>query len=497
MSLESKVISGARWSTIGTWSRRLVSFLVFAVVARHVEPESLGLIALAMVYIVFIEMFAKQGIGMAIIREKKLSDDHLNTAFIINMGAALALAVASYGLSGPVSMLFGDERLAPIIRILAITLPINASYVVPISLQSRNFDFKSVAMQSFFGTFASGLVSIPMAFLKFEVWALVAQTVTFSIVSSITIWLRTDWRPSFSFSREHAKEIANFSFKVLLSNIVVFFRRRFDHLIIGSLVGPASLGLYALGRKLNETIGSFAKAPVQQVSIPAFSRLQGDKDRLEKAVCRGTELNTLISCPIYIGLALLAPEAVAIAFTDKWLEATNVCSLIALVELSNAVFFANYHVLMSHNYAGRMTCMQFLQASGVILASLIGTQWGIEGVAIGILISGLSINIVTNHVMTTTLKLRALRIYRSMATPLAASILMALAVHYTRGALPSEAFSVFARAPILALAGALVYIAAIRLFSKRLSSDFMSLGKKFIGRKQQKPSQLVELANAD
>jgi len=88
MSLERNVIYGAKWSAIGAWSRRLVSFVVFAVVTRYVQPDSLGLIALATIYIGLVEMFAQQGIGMALIREKDLKPEHLNAAFLI--GSRLA-----------------------------------------------------------------------------------------------------------------------------------------------------------------------------------------------------------------------------------------------------------------------------------------------------------------------------------------------------------------------------------------------------------------------
>ncbi len=482
MSLQNKVISSARWSAIGIWGRRLIGFAVFAVITRHVSPESLGLVALAAVYIGLVEMLSKQGLGMALVQRKELKEEHLNTAFYINLGTALLLSLLSIVFAHPLANLLGDERLTSIIRALAITFPINATNVAPVALQSRNFDFKSQAVQSFSATVISGLVSIPMAILGYEVWALVAQTVTFSIVNCIVIWIRTPWRPALNFNREEARSLTSFSAKILLSNVVSFARSRSDQILVGLTTGPAGLGLFSLGRKLNETIDSFVKAPIDRVAVSAFSRIQDDPDRLQKATLKAMSLNALFSVPIFLGLAMVTQEVVPLAFGKQWSVAATVCALLAVNRLISSLFFFNYHIFISQGLPGTQTVLQSLQAIGVIAATLIGQNWGIEGVAAAICLSNLTLNISTTIVMTRKVKMRIGPILLAMSKPLIAGIIMASAVYGARLMIEPLRLQPIANLAILVVTGAATYTITIRLISRTLTQEALSLGRRLTER---------------
>ena len=487
MGLEHKIISGARWSAIGIWGRKLISFATFAVIARHVSPDSLGLVALAMIYIAFVEMFSKQGLGMALIQKKELKHKHTNTAFLINLAAAMLLAVLSLAFANPISVLLGDERLATIIRVLAVTFPFNAANVVPVALQSRAFDFKSQAFQTFLGTFVAGAVSIALAILGYEVWALVVQSIIFSVVCSITIWLRTTWRPSVLFDWTEARELTVFSSKILLSNIVGFTRARSDQIFIGIAAGPIGLGLYVLGLKLTETIDSIIRAPLDRVMVSAFSNLQDDRPRLLRAICRATRLNSLVACPVMVGVALLAPEVVTLLFSSKWSGAATVCSIIALNRLSISLFFLNYHVFISQGFPGVQTLLQLAQAVGVVIASLVGQAWGIEGVAIGVAISGFVLNILNTFVMGKTVGIRVRPIFMSMVVPVVAAVVMAGVVEASRSFVIPADESDIVRLLVLSALGAAAYGLSIRVMSKNLAADAVDLSRKILIRGKSQP----------
>ena len=483
MSLESKVLSGAKWSALGMWGRRLIGFFVFAIITRHVSPESLGLVSLAYVYIGFAELFSKQGLGMALVQSKELPQSKINTAFYINMGAALVMALLSIAFADNIARYLGDERLANVIRILAVVFPINASNVAPIALQSRAFDFKSIAFQSFLGTALSGLVAIPMAILGYEVWALVTQFIVFSVVCCSVVWLRTTWRPTLEFSKPEAKELTSFSLKILLSNLVTFARQRSDQIFIGITVGPVGLGLYALGVRLCDTIDSFVKGPLDKVAVSAFSRIQDDKPRLQKALCRSLAINAFANCPIFAGLALLAPEAVKIAFGEQWATAGAICAIIAVRRLFNSLFFFNYHIFISQGFPGTQTTLQALQAIGVIAGAFLGQPWGLTGVAISITISGFFLNILSTYVMCRKVGLPLLPLLRSIAAPVYAALGMAAIVLAARlYLLPSER-SDWLTCLTLAPLGILAYAGLIRVFSKSLTFEAVELIKKTLKRK--------------
>ena len=484
MGLEHKVINGARWVAMGMGARRLVGFVVFAVITRYIQPETLGLVALAFVYIAFVEMFSKQGLGMALIQRKKLTERDLNTAFFINVGSAILLGVVSFIFAGPIAGFLGDERLAGVIRILSITFPVNASTVAPIALQSRAFDFKSQALQSFLGTFVAGLIAIPMAVFGWEMWALVAQAMITSFIGSLTIWLRTSWRPSLSFDPYEAKKLTSFSVKILISNIMGFTRGRSDQILIGLMVGPTALGLYILALRLVQTIDSFVKAPLDRLAVSAFSAIQGDRDRLLNAICRGMRLNALFCCPVFVGLALLAPDAITIAFSNRWAGAAGVCSILALNSLAGSLFFFNYHVMISQGYPGVQTTFQGLQACGVIFAAFVGRKWGIEGIASVMVLMTLLIGSVETVVLGRILKIEIRPLLHSLVVPLVASGVMAGVVLALRQLSILNHLPAYPIAIILAMGGAGIYILMILVLSKSQSREAIGLLRALLGMKK-------------
>ena len=57
MNLRQKAANGVVWSAIQKWGAEGVAFLTFVVLSRLLEPEAFGLVALAMVFTVFVKIF--------------------------------------------------------------------------------------------------------------------------------------------------------------------------------------------------------------------------------------------------------------------------------------------------------------------------------------------------------------------------------------------------------------------------------------------------------
>ena len=52
-----KAINGVVWSTLQNWGGRLIDLAIFVALARLIAPESFGIIALAGIFIAFMEIF--------------------------------------------------------------------------------------------------------------------------------------------------------------------------------------------------------------------------------------------------------------------------------------------------------------------------------------------------------------------------------------------------------------------------------------------------------
>ena len=62
----------------------------------------------------------------------------------------------------------------------------------------------------------------------------------------------------------------------------------------------------------------------------AYARMQKDVSRVAWSFCKAVRLLMLISCPIYLGMAVTAEPLVETLFGQKWLEMAPFVSILAL-----------------------------------------------------------------------------------------------------------------------------------------------------------------------
>ena len=63
--------------------------------AALLGPHDFGVVAVALVYVAFVRMLLEQGFMTAIIQREELDDEHLDSAFWLNLAWCLVLAAAS------------------------------------------------------------------------------------------------------------------------------------------------------------------------------------------------------------------------------------------------------------------------------------------------------------------------------------------------------------------------------------------------------------------
>ena len=80
------------WAFVMTWGQRGVATLMTFILAALLGPDAFGLVALAMIYVALIQLFLEQGLAVAIIQREDLKDEHLDSAFWLNIAMSVALA---------------------------------------------------------------------------------------------------------------------------------------------------------------------------------------------------------------------------------------------------------------------------------------------------------------------------------------------------------------------------------------------------------------------
>jgi O-antigen/teichoic acid export membrane protein len=359
------------WAVVMTWSQRGFAILFTVLVAAIVGPHDFGVVAMALVYIGFAELFAEQGVATAIVQRPELDRRHLDTAFWINLVWCFALAGLSVAVSGWWARVNGVPELELVIDVLAIGLVIWGLTTVQQALLEREFQFRKLAIRGGVATFVSGAIGLGFALAGAGVWALVAQQLSLRAVSVLLFFALSQWRPGFRVSTRHAREFFGFSFHVLFADVAGFFHRRADALLVGLFFGPTMVGIYRLADRFVDTLLELTTRPLGVVSLPHFSRLQHDREALERSVTSILRLTLALTVPAMLVLAACSRPLLGVVGSD-WVVGADALRLLAVIGIVKALIAFTGPLLFAIARPGFRAMSLWLQAAlsaGVVVAA--------------------------------------------------------------------------------------------------------------------------------
>ncbi len=483
MTLKQKAFKGLLWSTIQNSGSQVFSLIIFLVLARLLTPETFGLIALANVFLAFMQIFRQQGFSKALVQRENLEPEHLDAAFWSQLIFGILLTGITFFSASLVASIFDQPKLIPILQCLSSIFIINSLNHVHNAILQREFAFKTLAMRSLFATVISGMVGIGMAFAGYGVWSLVASNITVELVALIVIWSAVDWRPKFSFSIKYFQDLFSFGMYVLAFKFIKFFDKRIDNLLIGYFLGEVALGYYAIAYRILEEMTQLLVKTINKVALPTFSRLQTEPERFRQLFYKTTQFTSIIAFPTYLGVIVFAPELTVTLFGKQWIPAIGVMQILSLEGILLTLTQFHKSVFVSTGKPSWTVKISLFNAVINVIACLIAVRYGIVAVAIGYVISSYLIFPVSQWAVNKLIKIKLLNYTKLFITPVVSSGVMVgaiLIVKYLLSRLVEPSLLII----IGTLIGALVYALCIRIFEPQLYQQFWNFIKSVISDKK-------------
>ena len=174
-SLQQKVFSGLFWKFGERIGAQLVSFIVRIVLARLLSPSDFGVIVLITVFIDIANVFVSSGFGSALIQKKEADQLDFSSVFYFSIVMSWIFYAIVFLGAPLVASFYGKDILCPILRVLALKIPLAGVNSVQQAYVQKKMLFKRFFFSTLIGTAGSAVVGIVMAYMGFGPWALVAQ----------------------------------------------------------------------------------------------------------------------------------------------------------------------------------------------------------------------------------------------------------------------------------------------------------------------------------
>jgi len=327
---KQQVISGVFFTAIAKYANLVISLGVTAVLARLLSPEQFWAIALAMVIIAFLNLIADIGLFPAVIQYKNLTKDELGNLFSISCYLGFILALMLVLIAPLIAGYYGQPLLRNIIRLLAIGLFFTASSVIPNALFYRERMFKFIAVRSFIIQIVLGAVSISAAFYGAGIYALLINPILYSILLFIVSYVHFPLPFKLRISLNTIRPILRYSTFQFLFNIVNYFSKNSDTLLIGRYLGINILGYYDKAYQLMSLPLQNITQVITPVIHPILSLKKEDKMKLIAATEQLIALLALIGFPLASFLYFAAEDLIYLFFGAQWGPAVPVFQILSL-----------------------------------------------------------------------------------------------------------------------------------------------------------------------
>lgn len=318
------------WTAIAKYTTAALQLVFAAILSRILTPEQYGIVAVINVFVVFFQLFCDMGFGTAVIQDKGLTEKQTNDIFSWTVYLGLGLMVLFIGAAFPISIIYEDSIYVPLGCILSVALLLNALNMIPNAVMLKQKRFESIAFRTIISGVVSSLITIVLALNGFGVYAFVLQSVFTALIifiwNKLSVKLNFHFRPNF----DSIKRIWGYSVYQFLSQLINYFNRNLDSLLIGKYFHKADLGQYNKSYHLMQMPIAYIPGVVGPALHPILSEHQNEPKYIYASYLHILKILSLIGCFISVWFYYTGEELVILLFGNQWYPAILPFKILAL-----------------------------------------------------------------------------------------------------------------------------------------------------------------------
>ncbi len=454
------VIKNLIWKYAEQCSGQIIQFIVSIVLARLLTPEDYGLIGLITVFISVALVFAKSGLGQALVQKKDADDRDFSTVFYFSIVFSIIIYVILC-LGAPLIAGFYDTpELTNVVRVLGITVVIGTVNSVQQAYVQKTMQFKRFFLSTLVGTLVSAVIGIAMAYGGFGVWALVAQQISNQLINTIVLWFTVKWRPKRHFSFESMKALFSFGWKLLCTGLIDTIYNNLYSLIIGKYYSATEVGHYNRGKQFPMLIIQNINSAIDSVMYPVLAEAQDEKEKVKSITRRSIVTSTFFIFPAMAGLAAIAEPLTVLLLTEKWLPAVPFIQFCCFIYALWPIHTANLQAIKALGRSDIFLTLEIIKKAVGVTALIITLPYGLIVMMVARCISVVISSFINAYPNKKLLGYSYWEQVKDMAPSLIISVIMMCA------ALPITLLpmSAFAQIVLQVIIGVTVYVGLAKLF---------------------------------
>ncbi len=303
----------------GTFAGRGLRFIRSMILARILAPDQIGIMAIVMSLSMGFEAFTEVGVKQSIIQNKQgANNQYLNVAWWMQAARALCLYGIAVILAPWISSFYNNPELLKLLRVAFIAVALRGFVSPRAAVLEKEYKFGKVVLLVQGSAVLGAVISIGLALVIRNVWALVIGFVLEMAILCILSFILVPFVPRFEIDRSSLVELMRFArgmFGLPVLTAISFYA---PTLILGKVISEAQLGLYFYAIILCFIPNDLYIRTIAPVILPAFSEKQDDKRALCRGVLHTARLTAVFVIPLAVFMACNAGKLLSLAYGSEY-----------------------------------------------------------------------------------------------------------------------------------------------------------------------------------
>lgn len=361
----------------------VLTFVMITVLARLLTPEDFGIASLGIILMALFTTVQDFGITQAVIQRDTRVEESVGVGLSIRWLIAALLLGTIVLISIPVSEFYNDSAIAPVLVVMSISLFIQPVAFPSLVILSRRLEFRRLAVGTVvqYGTMAVSSIILALAGLTY--WSIVYGSLagTAAYVVTLRYYERTKIRPIID--KRLTKDLLGFGTHLLVAGLMAYLIFNIDQLVVGKVLGVATLGIYFMAVRFGRTLGEQISGTVNKVLFPTMARMKDSLDSLKSGYVESLRMIAIFTVPLSAGMAGLSPMFVEVVLGGDWSAAAFPITVLSLQGLMNALIPPAGSLLAAIGKPKYMSMQASVQAGIMVIAIYpVAQKYGIDGVCV-------------------------------------------------------------------------------------------------------------------
>jgi len=345
-------------------------------------PADFGLIGLAATLVLVFEMIFEVPLSQVLTRLKHVEKADLDTAFTLGLLRSALLASVFLAAAWPFADFYQDDRLLSLVAALAVGPIARGLYNPAMVSFSRELNFRPIFFTEVAGKICASALALAAVYAGAGYWAIVVNSVAAAVVAATLSYGLAPYRPTLSLSR--ASRFLVFMSWFSAAQVLADLNWQFDRFLLGRLVGKDTLGRYVVASDLAFLPTQSLIGPAMSAIMPAFAKMQADRERRRGAFLKVANYSMLIAAPASIGMALTADLFVPVLLGPQWQDTAGYLQLLSLTVLPVPYYQAIHALAIASDRPSLVFRLNLLDLALRVIALPAGFYFGsITGVLAG------------------------------------------------------------------------------------------------------------------